>query len=278
MADSLNVQDLFSPAAISGSRVMPTSPTKFSPAKSVNFRAAQMPGGLTPAFTGGFSFKQSTKRSAATYSMSSENESKSVEKNSALDDMIKDAYPEAEIEEILEEQRKVEVKNKALEKIKFEKELAEELEKQKKLKAKEAAELDDVDGFHLFKEQMDLPYKEDHPNHKIDIEDKVEEEKQKEASLDEDDVSETVAEETTAEVSEETEEVSPPQELEIPQEIIDEVNASMDEDDPEYDDEEDDDDEPDEEEQMKIWTIVYSKKPELIIDKDEYDRILVDLL
>lgn len=33
-----------------------------------------------------------------------------------------------------------------------------------------------------------------------------------------------------------------------------------------------------EKEQMKIWTIVYSKKPELIIDKDEYDRILIDLL
>mgnify|MGYP001043605415 CR=1 FL=1 len=36
--------------------------------------------------------------------------------------------------------------------------------------------------------------------------------------------------------------------------------------------------EDDEKEQMKIWTIVYSKKPELIIDKDEYDRILIDLL
>lgn len=33
-----------------------------------------------------------------------------------------------------------------------------------------------------------------------------------------------------------------------------------------------------EREQMKIWSIVYSKKPELIIDKDEYDRILIDLL
>ena len=45
--------------------------------------------------------------------------------------------------------------------------------------------------------------------------------------------------------------------------------------------EESDDDEleeDDEKEQMKIWTIVYSKKPELIIDKDEYDRILIDLL
>ena len=33
-----------------------------------------------------------------------------------------------------------------------------------------------------------------------------------------------------------------------------------------------------EKEQMKIWSIIYSKKPELIIDKDEYDRILIDLL
>jgi hypothetical protein len=33
-----------------------------------------------------------------------------------------------------------------------------------------------------------------------------------------------------------------------------------------------------EREQNKIWSIVYSKKPELIIDNDEYDRILIDLL
>ena len=45
---------------------------------------------------------------------------------------------------------------------------------------------------------------------------------------------------------------------------------------PEESDEELEED--DEKEQMKIWTIVYSKKPELIIDKDEYDRILIDLL
>ena len=49
--------------------------------------------------------------------------------------------------------------------------------------------------------------------------------------------------------------------------------------------EEDDDVELDEDdlkaierEQMKIWSIAYSKKPELIIDKEEYDRILIDLL
>jgi hypothetical protein len=40
-----------------------------------------------------------------------------------------DAFPEAEREELLEEQRKQEVKAKALEKIKLEKELQEELEK-----------------------------------------------------------------------------------------------------------------------------------------------------
>lgn len=29
---------------------------------------------------------------------------------------------------------------------------------------------------------------------------------------------------------------------------------------------------------MKKWSIVYSKKPELIIDKEEYDRVLIELL
>ena len=42
--------------------------------------------------------------------------------------------------------------------------------------------------------------------------------------------------------------------------------------------EEEDDEDLKKEEEMKIWSIVYSKKPELIIDKDEYDRILIDLL
>lgn len=31
-------------------------------------------------------------------------------------------------------------------------------------------------------------------------------------------------------------------------------------------------------EKMKKWSIVYSKKPELIIDKEEYDRVLIELL
>ena len=29
---------------------------------------------------------------------------------------------------------------------------------------------------------------------------------------------------------------------------------------------------------MKEWSIVYSKKPELIIDREEYDKILIHLL
>lgn len=33
-----------------------------------------------------------------------------------------------------------------------------------------------------------------------------------------------------------------------------------------------------EKEKKKKWSIVFSKKPELIIEKDEYDRILIDLL
>ena len=33
-----------------------------------------------------------------------------------------------------------------------------------------------------------------------------------------------------------------------------------------------------EKEKKKKWSIVFSKKPELIIEKEEYDRILIDLL
>lgn len=32
------------------------------------------------------------------------------------------------------------------------------------------------------------------------------------------------------------------------------------------------------EQKMQEWSIIYSKKPELIIDKDEYDKILINLL
>ena len=32
------------------------------------------------------------------------------------------------------------------------------------------------------------------------------------------------------------------------------------------------------EQQKREWSIIYSKKPELIIDTDEYDKILVNLL
>lgn len=31
-------------------------------------------------------------------------------------------------------------------------------------------------------------------------------------------------------------------------------------------------------EKRKVWSIIYSKKPELIIEKEEYDKILIDLL
>ena len=71
---------------------------------------------------------------------------------SSIENLVNNAYPEAEMDEILEEQRKVEIKNKPLEKIKLEKELQEELEKQKEQKELEQAGYEDVDGFHLFKE------------------------------------------------------------------------------------------------------------------------------
>jgi len=87
-----------------------------------------------------------------------------------MDKLIQDAFPEAEMDEILEEQRKSEVKQKALDKIKFEKELAEELEKQKGKLEEDGAEFDDVDGFHLFKDSFEIPYKDYQPKNVVDIE------------------------------------------------------------------------------------------------------------
>ena len=51
----------------------------------------------------------------------------STDKQAALKDLMID-YPESEVDEVLEEQRRQDVKQKALEKVKFEKELEEELE------------------------------------------------------------------------------------------------------------------------------------------------------
>ena len=170
--ESLNVQELFTSTAISGARVQPFNTYKKNPSKSPNFRAAQVPMSMsgTPSFNA-FSFGIKM-RGTITYAMSSGTIEPVSE--SSIENLVNNAYPEAEMDEILEEQRKVEIKNKALEKIKLEKELQEELEKQKEQKELEQAGYEDVDGFHLFKEQMDLPYQEYHPDHHIDIEDKVE--------------------------------------------------------------------------------------------------------
>ena len=48
-----------------------------------------------------------------------------------------------------------------------------------------------------------------------------------------------------------------------------------------FDDENDENEDYDawlKEQQKREWSIIYSKKPELIIDTDEYDKILVNLL
>ena len=212
---------------------------------------------------------------------------------SGMDKLIQDAFPEAEMDEMIEEQRKAEVKSKALDKIKLEKELKEEMEKQREQIENEASELDDVDGFHLFKEQMDLPYKEYHPDHRVDIGEKVEPEPKQEEG--EEDLSEIYDKDSLLHEPTEAEE-----EIVIDDELLEDIVEQCEvlgdgyvyckgedelvelEDTLEIDDEEEELDEEDiaklEKEQMKIWTIVYSKKPELIIDKDEYDRILVDLL
>ena len=97
-----------------------------------------------------------------------------------------------------------------------------------------------MDGFHLFKEQMDLPYQEYHPDHRLDIEDKA----------------------MSEEVPEEEGENSFLEELEDLEDQEEEELEGVEL----------------EKEQEKIWSIIYSKKPNLIVDKDEYDRILIDLL
>lgn len=147
--------------------VKPYASVKFNPGKSANFRAGQIPGGMTPAFKG-FSMRSSTKRASTVISMATESDDS--KDPSAMDKLIQDAFPEAEMDEILEEQRKSEVKQKTLDKIKFEKELAEEIEKQKGQLEEDGIEFDDVDGFHLFKDSFEIPYKDYQPKNVVDIE------------------------------------------------------------------------------------------------------------
>ena len=84
---------------IPGSTVRPSANIKANGGgKSANFRPAQIPGGITPAFKG-FSF---TKRNAMVISQAAQDDVQES-KDSAMDQMIKDAFPEAEMDEILEE-------------------------------------------------------------------------------------------------------------------------------------------------------------------------------
>lgn len=261
--DSLNVQELFTASMIPSARVNPKISVQPKPGKSQNFRPASAIPGMTPAFTGGFSFKPS-KRNAVVFSMSEQGTMEQPQTN--IDKIIMDAFPEAEREELLEEQRKQEVKAKALEKIKLEKELQEELEKQKILQEKEAAQLDDVDGFNLFNQDMNLPKLKDEPDYRNDLEDKVEE-----ISKSQDEV----IEQTNSTASPPVDSLVEEQCVTLPDGYV----YCVGEDDLEDPDDEDEEEfEQDEKEQTKIWSIIYSKKPELIIDKDEYDRILIDLL
>ena len=89
--------------------VKPGTSVKFNPGKSANFRAGQIPGGIQPAFKPGFTFRSSNTKRASTV-ISKSTESDDYKDPSAMDKLIQDAFPEAEMDEILEEQRKSEVK------------------------------------------------------------------------------------------------------------------------------------------------------------------------
>lgn len=52
----------------------------------------------------------------------------------------------------------------------------------------------------------------------------------------------------------------------------------MDLSDNDFDSQSDEDEELIQSQKRKKWSIVYNKKPELIIDKEEYDRVLIELL
>ena len=52
----------------------------------------------------------------------------------------------------------------------------------------------------------------------------------------------------------------------------------MDQSDNDFDSQSDEDEELIQSQKRKKWSIVYNKKPELIIDKEEYDRVLIELL
>lgn len=154
-----------------------------------------------------------------------------------------------------------EAKQKALDKLQLEKDMHDELEKQRleKLQTIEDEIEGDVDGFHLFNEHLGFSDEdlEDIPEalKKVEIiEDKIPE----------DDI---------------------PKEQEVETEITPE--QSEEEDDEEDDDEDlpaDDESEGDHDAEWekaqlkKQWSIVYSKKPELIIEKEEYDKILIDMM
>ena len=52
----------------------------------------------------------------------------------------------------------------------------------------------------------------------------------------------------------------------------------MDLSDNDFDSQSEEDEELIQSQKRKKWSIVYNKKPELIIDKEEYDRVLIELL
>lgn len=109
--------------------------------------------------------------------------------------------PESELEEIREKVKADEAKSNVLEKLELDKQLQKEIDKQASEKEAEADELDgDVDGFHLFKEEYDIPYQDYQPSHKLDIEEDDEdsddqtEEQEGEPDLDSQDGSDIVDE------------------------------------------------------------------------------------
>lgn len=209
---------------------------------------------------------------------------------------LQDLMPDAEMEEILEQVKADEAKSNVLEKLQLDKQLQKEIEKQAREIEKEAEELGgDIDGFHLFKEEYEIPYNKDYqPTQKLDIEDEEDiddvyenddaeqndfvGEKIDDGILESDNGVTEKMEEDAVDLEEDTFYL-PLDEVKVTDEEIEKYEEDDLNDSDDFDEEDmEEKQKKEEKENKKKWSIVFSKKPELIIEKEEYDRILIDLL
>ena len=169
------IQDLFTAS------VTAVSTRSFvMPAKSRNFREAQIPQGVMPSFGFPIKARRNTpvnmiKPMSSTQRGISISSSASDSGPTSKDDLLSKVGMDSEVEDSGAEISMDEAKEKALEKLKLEKELEAEIQKQKEKKKKDLEEIDgDIDGVNLFSgvlgfDDEDLPESVKH----VDIEDSL---------------------------------------------------------------------------------------------------------